>query len=96
MRRTFGVDELQGIEGLQEPFSFTKGCKTMRIKGRAWAGDASRGKTLLFDLESDPKQLNPIADTAVEDKMCRHIVRLMKENDAPQEQFARLGLEKFI
>ncbi len=30
MRKIFGVDELQDIE-LQEPFSFTKGCRTMKI-----------------------------------------------------------------
>lgn len=96
MRRTFNVDELHCIEGLQEPFSFTKGCKTMRIKGRAWQGDASKGRTLLYDLDSDPKQLKPIEDKAIEDNMCRHILKLMRENDAPQEQFERLGLEKLL
>jgi arylsulfatase A-like enzyme len=95
MRRTFEVEELHQIERLQEPFSFTKGCRTMKITGRPWTGDASRGKTVLYDMKSDPKQLNPIEDKAVEEKMCRHMVKLMKENDAPVEQFTRLGLEKY-
>jgi arylsulfatase A-like enzyme len=95
MKRTFEVEEIQQIEGLQEPFSFTKGCKTMRIAGRPWGGDASRFKTMLYDVETDPKQLKPIEDKVAEEKMCRHLVRLMKENDAPPEQFIRLGLEKY-
>lgn len=31
-------------------------------------------------------------DPAVEEYMIGHLVRLMRENDAPPEQFARLGL----
>ncbi len=34
MRHRFTVEELQEIE-LAEPFQFTKGCRTMKIKGRA-------------------------------------------------------------
>ncbi len=97
MRRTFEVEELHHIEGLQEPFSFTKGCRTLKIAGRQWAGgDVSRNRTVLFDTEADPKQLKPIEDKAVEEKMCRHMVKLMKENDSPVEQFKRLGLENYL
>jgi chorismate mutase len=47
---------------------------------------------LLFDLETDPKQEHPIRDPDVERRMVDHLIRLMKENDAPSEQFERLGL----
>jgi arylsulfatase A-like enzyme len=91
MRRTFGVDELQDIT-LAEPFPFTKGCRTLRIAGRPWAVDRDVLKTMLFDLQTDPGQLQPLQDAAVEQRMIRLLVRLMAENDAPAEQYARLGL----
>jgi arylsulfatase A-like enzyme len=96
MRRTFEVEEIRGIEKLQEPFKFTKGCKTVKIKARPWGGDASINSTLLFDLKSDPEQLNPLNDKEIEETMTKFMVSLMKETDAPIEQFTRLGLEKFL
>ena len=52
---------------------------------------------LLFDLHKDPAQENPLpdpdVDPAVKRAMTEHLVRLMRENDAPPEQFERLGLE---
>jgi arylsulfatase A-like enzyme len=94
MRHTFDVEELQAIE-LAEPFDFTKGCPTMKIEGRTngWR-DIHRFGTLLFDLEADPTQEHPIEDKAVEARMVEHLVQLMKANDAPPEQFERLGLER--
>jgi arylsulfatase A-like enzyme len=90
MRSMFGVDELQSVE-LAEPFSFTKGCRTLRTAARPWVNPHPFG-TLFFDLASDPGQQRPIDDPAVEEMMVHHLVRLMKENDAPPEQFERLGL----
>lgn len=90
MHHTFDVDELQDIT-LAEPFDFTKGCRIMRIPGRSWAESHSFG-TLLFDLQADPGQLNPLQDAEIEARMCALMVRLMQENDAPAEQFERLGL----
>ena len=91
MRRTFGVEELQDIQ-LAEPFAFTKGCRTMKIPGRTWVNPHTYG-TMLFDLESDPHQENPIDDPAVAKAMTDHMVRLMKANDCPAEQFERLGVD---
>ena len=90
MRARFGPDELGDIQ-LAEPFSFTKGCRTMKIAGRLWM-DPSRFGTLLFDLDQDPGQEKPIEEFAVEKRMIDHLVRLMKENDAPPEQYIRLGI----
>ncbi len=90
MRHTFGVDELQNI-ALQEPFVFTKGCRTMKIPSRAWKNPHEFG-TLLFDLQNDPQQEKPFSDDAIEKRMRDHLVRLMRENDAPADQFERLGI----
>jgi hypothetical protein len=92
MRHTFGVEELQDIT-LAEPFDFTKGCPVMRIpaRGSGWR-DMHRFGTLLFDLAQDPKQEHPIEDPEVEARMVALMVDLMQANDAPPEQFERLGL----
>jgi arylsulfatase A-like enzyme len=92
MASRFGVQELQDI-ALQEPFSFTKGCRTMKIKAGVWRNsDIHAQGSLLFDLQADPRQEQPLRDAAIAAAMTAHLVRLMRENDAPIEQFARLGL----
>ncbi|MDQ3813740.1 MAG: sulfatase [Armatimonadota bacterium] len=88
MTTRFTVESLRDIE-IADPFSFTKGCRTMKIKGGAWGNPYP---TLLFDLQNDPRQERPLHDTAVEAMMTEHLVRLMKECDAPVEQFERLGV----
>lgn len=92
LRGLFRVDELQDIR-LAEPFSFTKGCRTMKIAARAWS-TPTPFETLLFDLATDPRQERPIRDVAVEQQMIAHMVRLMQANDAPPEQYERLGLPR--
>ena len=91
MRHRFAVDELQAIE-LQAPFSFTKGCQTMKIKQTVHPMRIPEFETLLFDLESDPGQEQPLQDTALEGMMIEQMIALMSDNDAPAEQYARLGL----
>ena len=78
-------------EPLAGPFSFTKGCRVMKIAARGWR-DMHQFGTLLFDLETDPHQENPLRDPVIEQMMINHMLRLMKANDAPPEQFERLGL----
>jgi arylsulfatase A-like enzyme len=91
MLRTFSTRNLQDIR-LQEPFSFTKGCRTMKIqRGRPHPIELT---TLLFDLDADPGQENPLDDPGTERVMTRHLVRLMRETDAPEEQYRRLGLKR--
>ena len=94
MRNRFRIEELQDVT-LGEPFSFTKNCKTLKLKSFGIPElDFSPYKfgSLLFDLQKDPGQEHPIKDEDVEKKMIAHLIKLMKENDAPQEQFTRLGL----
>jgi arylsulfatase A-like enzyme len=90
MRHIFGVGELQDIR-LQEPFRFTKGCRTMKVAGRA-SFDAYPFGTMLFDMQNDPRQEHPMQDRGVEAMMIEHLMRLMRETDAPPEQYERLGL----
>jgi arylsulfatase A-like enzyme len=94
MRKLFSLDELRTLE-LAGPFRFTKGAKVMKTAASAFMADAHSFGTLLFDLEKDPGQRQPIQDRNVEERMIRHTVRLMEENDAPPEQFERLGLSEF-
>jgi arylsulfatase A-like enzyme len=93
MRRTFSVEEMRSAR-MHPPFAFTKGCPVMQIEARGgrWL-DAHRFGTLLYDIERDPGQLAPLRDAAVEARMAAHLTRLMRENDAPAEQYERLGLE---
>jgi len=92
MRHRFQVEELQDI-ALAAPFTFTKGCPTMKISTELAPLRAPTGfETLLFDLEADPGQLNPIQDASVEAEMIEALVDLMRANDAPAEQYERLGI----
>ena len=53
---------------------------------------ASDFGTLLFDLDADPEQQRPMHDPEIETRMTRLMVDLMKANDAPADQYKRLGL----
>lgn len=93
MRHPFSVEELRDLQ-LGGPFSFTKGCRILKVAAQAWF-DAHSFGSMLFDLETDPKQERPMRDPENVSRMTRLMIQLMKESDAPVEQFERLGfLEK--
>ncbi len=94
MRSMFGPRELENAT-LAGPFSFTRNCPVLKTPASGWKQFHKFG-TMLFDLESDPGQLNPIEDPEVEERMIRLMVDLMRLNDAPQEQYVRLGLEEYV
>ena len=94
VRSRFALSDLQDIQ-LAEPFTFTKGSRTMKIPARAWP-DAHAFGTLLFDVEADPQQERPSNDAAIETLMIGHLVRLMQANDSPVEQYERLGLQAYL
>jgi hypothetical protein len=95
----FSVEELQSAT-LAEPFDFTKGVPLLKvpvtsrspINNNYGPGALLEKDTRLYDLDADPRQQKPIRDAAVEDRMRRLMARLMADNDAPPEAFARLGL----
>ncbi|MCL1999817.1 MAG: sulfatase, partial [Planctomycetes bacterium] len=83
---------------LVEPFSFTKGCRVLKMKyfGRPkqiGLIDPHAQGTMLFDLRFDPAQEKPLDDKKAERYMIDRLVALMKWNDAPPDQYHRLGLE---
>ncbi|MGW4382455.1 sulfatase [Kitasatospora sp. NPDC004531] len=90
MRGRFTPAELADLE-LAEPFDFTKNVRTLRAPGRTFLNPYHQG-TLLFDLESDPRQRTPLVDDAAELRMAGLLVDLLRETDAPPSQYLRLGL----
>lgn len=90
--RSFAADRCE----LAPPFSFTKGAQTLKIPASGWYAHERDGQgripTLLFDLENDPGQHAPIQSPEIEARLINQLIRLMRECDAPKEQFERLGL----
>lgn len=91
MRSRFSVEELLGME-LHPPFTFTKGVPTLKVQGVGLYNRAHAFGTLLFDLQQDPGQQHPIHDTDLEQKMIQLLKKNMETNEAPSEQYVRLGL----
>lgn len=91
IRTLFSVEEMKTAT-FHPPFSFTKGCPVMQIKGKPWATPVPF-ETSLYNLEKDPYQQTPLDDSEIETRMIGHLIDLMKENDAPADQFERLNLE---
>lgn len=89
----FFPEELKNA-ALRPPFTFTKGCPVLQIPSGAATryNEKLTGGTMLFDTQSDPGQHAPITDAATEARLCEQMRRLMLENDAPPEQFTRIGL----
>lgn len=90
MKGRFSVEELSALE-LAEPFTFTKGVRTIRTAGQTFFNPYRFG-TLLFDLETDPDQRAPIVDDAMELRMANLLVDLLRASDAPASQYERLGV----
>ena len=93
MRNMFTVGELQNIQ-LSEPFRFTKGCRLLKIETKPSPLNKYRYGNKLFDLEKDPGQLTPIDDIETEVRLTNSMREMMRENDAPDEQYDRLGVSK--
>lgn len=90
MNARFSPDELQTAQ-LAAPFSFTKGCPVLKIRSKEKYNVVKFG-TRLYDLKKDPNQETPIEDPLTESRMVKEMIRMMRENDAPKEQYYRLGL----
>ena len=93
LRRPFSVRELADMQW-HEPLGFTKGCPVMRIPSTGPVGRAPEMfQTQLFDLATDPGQLDPIEDDAIEGQMVGLLEEALVANQAPREQYQRLGLD---
>lgn len=97
MRCLFSVEEMRTAV-LYPGFDFTKGTPVMRIDAVEDASGDTAAKytqgTVLYDLNQDPFQCNPIQDEETEQKMVTNMIRLMEACDAPEEQYTRLGLQE--
>lgn len=92
MNSRYDVAEL-GSLSLAPPFHFTKGIQVLRIPAKEKYKGVNSFGNLLFDLQSDPLQCHPIKDDIIETRMIQLLIQLMQQNDAPEEQFLRLGLK---
>ncbi|GKX28102.1 sulfatase [Vallitalea longa] len=92
MNQLFGVNEFAGME-LSEPFSFSKSCRLMKIHSFNYINPYWYG-TMLFDLQKDPNQNNPYRDYEIEKSLIKVMAYLMKSNDAPIEQYKRIGISQ--
>ncbi len=92
MRAMFSPEELQGMQ-LQEPFSFTRGCRTMKIPARQRRDDPEVFATKLYDLQADPLCEAPIRDAETEARLKAAIRAFMDRNDAPAEVYRRFGMD---
>jgi hypothetical protein len=90
MRKRFSVEELQQAQ-FAEPFTFTKDCPLLKIPTQRWAG-TEQMHSLLFDVEADPWQHSPLHDPVVEERLKQQMIVIMQANDAPLEQYERMGL----
>lgn len=93
MKSPFTPDELRGRTELAEPFAFTKGCHTLKVRGGRWRIHGGMFTTRLWDLDTDPGQAEPITDEAVEMRMRRYLADEMARCEAPAWQYTRIGLE---
>ncbi|MFC9941703.1 hypothetical protein [Streptomyces pratensis] len=92
IRGRFTPGELSGLT-LAEPFGFTKGVRTLRIAANpSPLLGPQRFGSLLFDLETDPRQEKPLVDDTVELRMIRLLVERLRASEAPDDQYARLGV----
>jgi arylsulfatase A-like enzyme len=92
MRGHFQPRELRGAE-LVAPFGFTKEVPLLKVPGFTLTNPYAFG-TLLFDLETDPGQQNPLVDDELELRMAELLVRQMRAAEAPDGQYERLGLPR--
>ncbi|MEG0877892.1 MAG: sulfatase [Oscillospiraceae bacterium] len=90
MNAPYKPEELTDIS-LTNEFAFTKGAMVMKVPATTpfnayWYG------TMLFDLQSDPQQAHPIQNPEVQKRLVKLMRQLMQKNDAPMEQYERLGI----
>ena len=93
----FSESEFDGAE-LVRGFGFMRGFPVMKIPARKVV---ARGQgrniedtvTVLYDLENDPRQENPIRNDAVTSRLEADMCRVMERHEAPEEAYTRLGLD---
>lgn len=94
MRGFFSEHELKTAQ-LSAPFDFTRGIPIIRTDAKSFQGvDPGKFGDLLFDMEHDPEQTEPIQNEAVMRHMKDTMIDVMEKSEAPAEQYVRLGLKR--
>ncbi|MBV7396448.1 sulfatase [Mameliella sediminis] len=96
----FPVAELAGAE-LSGPFAFTKGAPLLKVPVRPGSAMSRNygpdcfieDDTRLYDLIADPGQEAPLDAPEIETRLAAQMARMMTDLGAPDEAFARLGLD---
>ncbi len=71
---------------------FTNGIPCIKYEEQVYVDPLQFGN-LLFDLEADPEQENPLEDSKIMQEMCIKLKKAMDKVEAPEEEFIRIGLE---
>lgn len=90
MRGRFAPEQLRSSELVSGP-NHTKGVPLLKVPALAPTNPAAFG-SMLFDLVSDPTQSESLVDDELELRLANLLVDLMRESEAPSEQYVRLGL----
>lgn len=94
MNDLFSMDELKRSK-LMEGFSFTKGCNVLQVPSFDKYDIAHFGNSF-YDVVDDPSQQKPLIDHPEQERFITAMVELMKENEAPLEQYQRLELTEYL
>ena len=98
----FSREEFEGAE-LVRDFKFTKGFPLLRLPALNSArrppmqgGKFKDPNTVLYDLEADPSQSDPISDPQVEGRLIDLMKQIMQRNEAPPEAYKKLGFDEEV
>ncbi|MGF1475234.1 MAG: sulfatase [Geminicoccaceae bacterium] len=95
----FRADEMKTAT-LREPFGFTKEMPVLKIDALMTADripihDKEAFQdigTRLYDLATDPEQTTPFRDPAIEDRLAKALVAVLRAHECPREIYHRYGL----
>lgn len=90
-RRAFINNEVLRTIRLHAPLPFTKGIPVLELESTNHISQADY-PTMLYCLDTDPTQQNPVNDGVQEQKLIALMEKMMRENHCPEEQFVRMGL----
>lgn len=90
MRGFISMEQLQEAE-LVQGNKFSHGIPMLRVVMDNYM-DSYKFGNLLFDMKEDPTQERPLDNPEIEKRMIEELIIKMREIDAPEEEFTRLGL----
>ncbi len=92
MNSQFKPEELARAE-LVDGFSYMKGAKVLKMPASyAFNDNCFRYGSRLYDLQEDKNETRQISDPVIEKYLLKNMKEMMVKNDAPKEQFTRLGI----